>query len=268
MTRYYDIGLNLFSRQFPDPEKVLRNAWDAGVTCILTGSDAEENETIHDFTKKHTGVFGTAGIHPHNADDVRDEDIRRIRQILLDNPRVVAVGECGLDYDRMFSKKENQIACLQRHMDLAEELGKPLFLHERDAGEDLMRLFSDRRDLCRNSVVHCFTGDWDTLREYISMGFMIGITGWICDDRRAQALRDAVAALPNDRFMIETDAPYLTPKNVEGLSRVNVPENIRYVAKDLAYYMSIPQEELEECARQNTRRFFGLPEEEEFGEII
>ena len=167
----------------------------------------------------------------------------------------------------MFSKKENQISCLKRQMDLAEELGKPLFLHERDASEDLMRLFEDRKDLCRRAVVHCFTGDWDTLRGYIAMGFMIGITGWICDERRAEALRDAVAALPNDRFMIETDAPYLTPKNIPGLSRVNVPENIRYVAKDLAYYMSLSQKELEECARQNTRRFFGLPEEEEFGVI-
>lgn len=267
MTRYYDIGLNLFSRQFPDPERILKNARDAGVTCILTGSDPEENEKIHTFTKTHTGVFGTAGIHPHNADEAREEDFRRIREILRDNPRVVAVGECGLDYNRMFSKKENQISCLKRHMDLAEELGKPLFLHERDASEDLMRLFEDRKDLCQRAVVHCFTGDWDTLRGYIAMGFMIGITGWICDDRRAEALRDAVAALPNDRFMIETDAPYLTPKNIPGLSRVNVPENIRYVAKDLAYYMSLSQKELEECARQNTRRFFGLPEEEEFGVI-
>ena len=267
MTRYYDIGLNLFSRPFPDPEKVLRNARDASVTCILTGSDPEENERIHTFTKTHSGVFGTAGIHPHNADDAREEDFRRIREILRENPRVVAVGECGLDYDRMFSAKDSQLDCLRRHMDLAEEVDKPMFLHERDASEDLMRLFEDRKELCRRSVVHCFTGDWDTLRRYISMGFMIGITGWICDDRRAEALRDAVAALPNDRFMIETDAPYLTPKNAPGLSRINIPENIRYVAKDLAYYMSVPQEELEKYARQNTRRFFGLPEEEEFGVI-
>ena len=123
------------------------------------------------------------------------------------------------DYDKN-SKTYKKLHNGSEHMDLAEELGKPLFLHERDASEDLMRLFEDRKDLCRRAVVHCFTGDWDTLRGYIAMGFMIGITGWICDDRRAEALRDAVAALPNDRFMIETDAPYLTPKNIPAWLRI------------------------------------------------
>lgn len=261
MIKYYDIGVNLFSRQFPDPEAVLKRAEEHGVSCILTGSDPQENEKINTFTKYHPGIYGTAGIHPHNADDATEDNISRIREIIKDNPRIVAVGECGLDYDRMFSTKENQIRILRRQMELAQELGKPMFLHEREASKDLQELFREAPELCRRSVIHCFTGNWDTLREYISMGFMIGITGWICDDRRAEDLRDAVSALPENRVMLETDAPYLTPKNVPGLARVNVPENIRYVARDLAYYMSIPQEKLEYYARQNTRSFFKLPEE-------
>ena len=260
MIRYYDIGLNLFSRQFPDPEKILKNAADQGVSCILTGSDMEENEQIDSFLKSHPGVYGTAGIHPHNADDAKQEDFDRICQIIKNNPQIVAVGESGLDYDRMFSARENQLKCLEHHIELAQQCRKPMFLHERDASKDLMACFRSAPELCKQSVVHCFTGDFRTMERYLEMGFMISITGWICDDRRATDLRDAVAGLPINRVMIETDAPYLTPKNVPGLSRVNVPENIRYVAKDLAYYMGIEEEDLISHARENTERFFGLTE--------
>lgn len=259
MIRYYDIGLNLFSRQFPEPENVLKNAREQGIVCILTGSDMEENEKIHAFTEKHHEVYGTAGIHPHNANDAKPGDFRRLQEILSQNPRIVAVGECGLDYDRMFSTREHQLRCLEQHIELAEKIQKPMFLHEREASADLMACFRVVPELCKRAVVHCFTGDRDTMETYLDMGFMISITGWICDDRRAKELRDAVAGLPTNRVMIETDAPYLTPKNVPGLSKVNVPENIRYVAKDLAYYMGIEEEELIQCARENTERFFGLP---------
>ena len=259
MIRYYDIGLNLFSRQFPDPEKILKNAADQGVSCILTGSDMQENEQINLFTKAHPGVFGTAGIHPHNADEATPDDFKRIRQIVMENPQVVAIGECGLDYDRMFSTRENQVRCLEKHIELAMQIQKPMFLHEREAADDLTACFRSAPEMCKKAVVHCFTGNLKTLERYLDMGFMISITGWICDDRRAKALREAVSRLPTNRVMIETDAPYLTPKNVPGLSKVNVPENVQYVAKDLAYYMGIEEEELILCARENTERFFGLP---------
>ena len=130
--RYYDIGLNLFCRQFPDPEKIIAEAEDNGVRCILTGTDTRENQKINDFVRNHN-VFGTAGIHPHNADRARQEDFQLMEQILSENHRMVAVGECGLDYDRMFSARENQVRCLEKHIVLAEKLDMPLFLHERSA---------------------------------------------------------------------------------------------------------------------------------------
>ena len=132
---YYDIGLNLFCRQFPDPEKVIREAWEQNVCCILTGTDRKENQKIDAFVKTHD-AYGTAGIHPHNADRARQEDFQHMERILSENGKIVAVGECGLDYDRMFSTKENQIRCLEKHIVLAEKLEKPLFLHERSASED------------------------------------------------------------------------------------------------------------------------------------
>lgn len=255
--KYYDIGLNLFCKQFPEPENIIQEAEDNGVCCILTGTDAKENRKINDFVKTHN-AFGTAGIHPHNADRARQEDFSQIERILCDNEKIVAVGECGLDYDRMFSSKENQIRCLEKHIVLAEKLGKPLFLHERSAADDFIKRFKKHQDICKKSVVHCFTGDRKTLDKYLSMGFSIGITGWICDDRRAKELREAVRIIPLDRILAETDAPYLTPKNVQGLGRVNVPQNIIYVVKELAKYMHVSEEELIENAKKNTERIFGI----------
>ena len=255
--KYYDIGLNLFCRQFPEPERIIEEAWENEVCCILTGTDIKEDRKIDGFVKSHA-AFGTAGIHPHNADRARQEDFQAIERILSQNEKIVAVGECGLDYDRMFSTKENQIRCLEKHIVLAEKLDKPLFLHERSAADDFAKRFRNHPDICAKSVVHCFTGDKRTLDRYLSMGFSIGITGWICDDRRGGTLRDAVSLIPLDRILVETDAPYLTPKNVPGLDRTNVPQNIQYVVRDLARYMKVPEDALIENARRNTERIFRI----------
>ena len=255
--KYYDIGLNLFCKQFPEPEKVIEEAQDNGVCCILTGTDPKENQKIDYFVKTHD-AYGTAGIHPHNADRAKQEDFNLIEQMINENKKIVAVGECGLDYDRMFSTKENQIRCLEKHIVLAEKLGKPLFLHERSAADDFVKRFKKHPDICAKSVVHCFTGDKKTLDQYLSMGFSIGITGWICDDRRAKELREAVSIIPLDRILVETDAPYLTPRNVQGLDRTNVPQNIVYVVKELAKYMKVSEEVLIENAKKNTERVFGI----------
>lgn len=259
---YYDIGVNLFGKQFPEPKKIIREAREAGVECILTGTDMKENKRIDAFTRTYQ-AYGTAGIHPHNADSARQEDFDAMEKIVRSNGRIVAVGECGLDFDRMFSSKENQIRCLEKHIILAEKLGKPLFLHERNAADEFVKRFKRHPDICQKSVVHCFTGSRDVLEKYLSMGFSIGITGWICDDRRAGELRRAVKAIPLDRVLMETDAPYLTPKNVPGLARTNVPQNIRYVADDLARYMGVERQELIENARKNTERIFGIRPEQE-----
>lgn len=181
-----------------------------------------------------------------------------MERFLSDNKKMVAVGECGLDYDRMFSTKENQIRCLEKHIVLAEKLNKPLFLHERSASTDFIKRFRKHSDLCSKSVIHCFTGNKELLDKYLSMGFSIGITGWICDDIRGKELREAVKIIPLDRILVETDAPFLTPKNVPGLDRTNVPQNIKYVVRDLAKYMKVSEDILMENARKNTERIFHI----------
>lgn len=255
--KYYDIGLNLFCKQFREPKKIIDDAISDGVKCILTGSDMKNSESVNKFVKDND-CFGTCGIHPHSADSARAEDFQRIREIVSGNGKIVAVGECGLDYDRMFSTRENQIRCFEHHIKIAEELGKPLFLHEREASEDFIQRFKKHGDICSRAVVHCFTGGKDTLKRYLDMGFYIGITGWICDERRGSALREAVKLIPIDRIMAETDAPYLTPRNVKGLDRTNIPQNIKYVVAELAKNMGINENELMAALKENTERFFGI----------
>lgn len=254
--KYYDIGLNLFTRSFPHPEDIIEGAEEAGVKCILTGSERYDNEKVNDFVKTHD-LYGTAGIHPHSTDDAKEEDIDRIREIITTNPRIVAVGETGLDYDHMYAKKENQLYFFKKLIDLAEELKKPMFLHERDAADDFIACFEGHEELCRRSVVHCYTGNKEILQKLLDMGFYIGITGWICDERRGDELRDAVSILPLDRVMVETDAPYLTPRGFH-LPRTNVPQNITYVVETLASYMHVRGEELRLHALENTEKFFGI----------
>ena len=254
--QYIDIGLNLFSRSFPDPERLIRESMEAGVACILTGSDMEENRQVAEFVSGHD-CWGTCGIHPHNADSASEEDFSGIRE-LLKRPGVVAVGECGLDFDRMFSTKENQIRCLEEQIAIAEQLDVPMFLHERAAAEDFEAIFREHPEVCRRSVVHCFTEDRRQAEIWLSMGFYIGVTGWICDERRAEDLRHAVAAIPLDRILVETDAPYLIPRGIKGLGRVNVPQNIVHVVRALSEYMGVEEDVVTRAAYRNTENLFRL----------
>ena len=220
--KYYDIGVNLFCKQFPNPEQIINDALQSGVTCILTGTDPKDNRQIDTFINNHQ-AYGTVGIHPHNADSTKDKDYLEIENIAKTNNKIVAIGECGLDFDRMFSTKENQIKCFEKQIEIAETLNMPLFL-----------------------------------QKYLSMGCYIGITGWICDSRRAKDLRQAVRHIPLDRIMIETDSPFLTPKNIQGLSKTNCPQNVKYVAKELAMHMGVPENTLISKAKENTEHFFSI----------
>ena len=255
--KYYDIGVNLFCKQFPNPEQIINDALQSGVTCILTGTDPKENRQIDTFINNHQ-AYGTVGIHPHNADSTKDKDYLEIENIAKTNNKIMAIGECGLDFDRMFSTKENQIKCFEKQIEIAETLNMPLFLHERNAVEDFIKVLSNHKEICKKSIVHCFTGNTETLKKYLSMGCYIGITGWICDSRRAKDLRQAVRYIPLDRIMIETDSPFLTPKNIQGLSKTNYPQNVKYVAKELAIHMGVPENTLISKAKENTEHFFSI----------
>jgi TatD DNase family protein len=258
-----DIGANLTNASFShDLEAVLQRARAAGVDqIVVTGTSLAGSRAAGELAARH-GLHATAGIHPHHAQDFSAETLPDL-EALLGDPTYVAVGECGLDYNRMFSPRQAQLLCLEAQLDLAARTGKPLFLHERDASDDLLATLRPRRATLGPAAVHCFTGDGATLDAYLDLGLFIGITGWICDERRGLHLRDLVPRIPPDRLMLETDAPYLLPRNlpaavVKSSNRRNEPGFLPAVLEVVASAQRRTPAEVAAATTATARRFFGL----------
>ena len=207
-----DIGANLTHASFrEDLDAVLVRARAAGVdTIVVTGTSVEDSRHAADLAAAR-GLYATAGVHPHHARDCDARTIPALREIAT-HPRVVAIGECGLDYNRNYSPHPDQEKWFVAQLELAAELGKPLFLHSRDAHPRFAEILRNLR--VGKAVAHCFTGEADELRAYLDLGLHIGITGWICDERRGAHLRELVTGIPRDRLLLETDSPYLTPRDM------------------------------------------------------
>ena len=258
-----DIGANLAHDSFDDDrDDVLRRARDAGVgRLIVTGSSDASNQRARDLTREYPGVlYSTAGVHPHHASDYTAESDASIRDLVaLDS--VVAVGECGLDYFRNFSPREAQLDAFRAQLGIAAETGKPVFLHQRDAHDDFIEVLEPALPRLSRAVAHCFTGEHESLREYLGMGLYIGITGWICDERRGRHLYDIAEAIPDDRLMIETDAPYLLPRTLrpKPSTRRNEPAWLPEVLRVVAEARGQSVEHVAEITTANAVRFFGLP---------
>lgn len=258
-TNYIDIGLNLFSKQFAGQEdEIVTRAAQQGVGIIITGSSEHSSAQAASYVKKHPGIYATAGVHPHDAKSCDKLTIEHLRKLLQSSAQMVAVGECGLDYDRMFSPKDVQLKVFEQQIELAEELNKPLFLHERDAAEDFAEILKRHKDICSRAVVHCYTGTKATAERYLELGCRIGITGWVCDDRRNGDLLEALKVIPVERLMAETDGPYLLPRGIKGLKNPNLPENIVYVVRKIAEVKGVEEDELKRTLLENTRKFFPL----------
>ena len=233
-----DIGANLTHDSFDhDRAAVLQRARDAGVTrMIVTGASRSHSPMAAELARARPGeLFATAGVHPHHATEYTaecDAEMRALQAL----PEVVAVGECGLDYFRDFSPRPAQRRAFERQLELAAENGKPVFLHQRDAHADYMailRQFDGRLGPC---VTHCFTGTRAEMYECLDAGHSIGITGWLCDERRGTHLREMVKDIPAERLLVETDAPYLLPRSVKPAPthRRNEPMYLRHIVEELA----------------------------------
>ena len=180
---------------------------------------------------------------------------------LLRAPEVVAAGECGLDYFRDLAPRHAQRRAFERQLELSVEAGKPLFLHQRDAHSDFMAVLREFQGRLGPVVVHCFTGTGEEMDECIAAGYYIGITGWLCDERRGLHLREIVPRIPQDRLLIETDAPYLLPRSVKPAPshRRNEPMYLRHIVEELARDRGESVERTAAISTANARRFFALP---------
>ena len=257
-----DIGANLAHDSFDDDrDAVLQSAFDAGISqIVITGSSDDSNVKAAELAAQRPGVlYSTAGVHPHHASDYNDASDSLIRE-LIDRDQVVAVGECGLDYFRNFSPRDAQLSAFQRQLDIAADSGLPVFLHQRDAHDDFVEVLEPMLPKISRAVAHCFTGEGESLHEYLAMGLYVGITGWICDERRGKHLHDIVSIIPDDRLLIETDAPYLLPRTIQPKpkTRRNEPMHLVEVLKTVAEARSQAVDHVAEITAANARQFFGL----------
>jgi TatD DNase family protein len=223
-------------------------------TIIVTGTTVEESRQASALRMPFT-----AGVHPHHARDCNDETISQLR-LLSGNPRCVAIGECGLDFNRNYSPHPDQEKWFIAQLELALNLGKPLFLHSRDAHPRFAEILKSHA--VRKAVAHCFTGEREELRAYLDLDLYIGITGWICDERRGRHLVELVRDIPRERLLLETDSPYLTPRDLKPhpKARRNEPAFLPHIARAVARALGRPPEEVAAETMRNAIGFFGLDE--------
>ncbi|MGA2396697.1 MAG: TatD family hydrolase [Steroidobacteraceae bacterium] len=257
-----DIGANLTHSSFAaDLDQVIRAAVAAGVTgLVVTGTDLASSLAAADLAARHARMlWSTAGVHPHHA-AAFEPAVRAHLEEVLARPGVVAVGECGLDYFRDFSPRPAQRAAFIAQLEMAARTGKPVFLHQRDAHEDFTAILTEHRAALRGGVAHCFTGGPQQLEAYLALDLSIGITGWVCDERRGGALRTAVPLIPRQKLVLETDAPYLLPRDLKPppKSRRNEPANLPHIAAMVATLRGESLAAIAAASTQNAVRLFGL----------
>ena len=261
-----DIGVNLSNSRFAkDIPETLRRAQKAGVEkLVLTGTSIEESQAVLELCQNHNQdfpqmLYATAGIHPHDASSLNSESINCLRELAA-QPQVVALGEMGLDFNRNFSTPREQEKAFEAQLELAAELKLPVFLHERDAADRQLQIISSYRDHLADAVIHCFTGSKQALFGYLDLNMYIGITGWICDEKRGQALQQLVRNIPLERLMVETDAPYLLPKNMPEppKGKRNEPAFLNWVIDGIAKYRDESSEQIAMATTKNALGFFRL----------
>jgi TatD DNase family protein len=257
-----DVGINLAHDSYDrDRDAVIARARAAGVVqMVVTGATLAGSVRGVALAREHPGrLFATAGVHPHHASDLDAATLSALAE-LARIPEVVAVGECGLDYFRNLSPRAAQQQAFHRQLELAAQIGKPVFLHQRDAHDDFLAILREHAGSWRG-VAHCFTGSQEQLQSYLQLGLAIGITGWICDERRGAHLAALMPQLPPERLLLETDGPYLLPRDLtpKPASRRNEPAYLPHVAAAVA---RARRESLETLARSSTaaaRALFALP---------
>jgi len=257
-----DIGSNLTHDSFTaDRDAVIARALEAGVRRqIVTGADLAGSRQAAALAAAHPDhLSSTAGVHPHHAQGFDAARYPELRD-LLRRPEVVAAGECGLDYHRNLSPPEAQRSAFIAQLTLAADARKPVFLHQRDAHQDFVAILKEFRASLPGGVAHCFTGGRRELEDYLALELYIGVTGWVNDERRGHSLREAVPHIPSDRLLVETDAPYLLPRDLAPppKSRRNEPCYLPHIAGTVARLRGQTLEDIASSTTANAERLFGI----------
>ena len=261
MNIFIDIGINLTNKQFNNEhEEIINQALDSGVKqMILTGTSVRGSKESAEIAEDYPEIlFSTAGIHPHDAKSFNNESSKELRK-LLKQDYVVSVGECGLDFDRDFSPRPIQEKCYRAQLELSIEMNKPLFLHERAAFKRFNEITDEYLSKLPKAVAHCFTGTLNEAKTYLDKGFYLGFTGAISDTNRFKHLEEVIKYVPFDRMMIETDAPFMLPKNMPRMQSCrNEPKFLPYVAQTIAHLKKISISEVADETTEVARNFFRI----------
>ncbi|WP_411993666.1 TatD family hydrolase [Agarivorans sp. DSG3-1] len=258
----FDIALNLTSSQFDkDRTEVVERAQQSGINgMLLLASDMQESQAVSELALQWPNLcYATAGVHPHDAKSVSVEQLVELKSLLAQS-QVVAVGECGLDFNRDFSPRPQQEAIFEAQLALAAELHMPVVMHERDAHQRFIDILAPWRDKLPGAVLHCFTSDKAALKACLDLDIYIGITGWVCDERRGQDLQQRVTEIPDNRLLLETDAPYLLPRDLKPKpkSRRNEPCYLGHIYQRVADLRQQDVFELQQQVQQNAKQLFQL----------
>ena len=260
MNNLFDIACNFSSDRFDsDLNEVIKRAKDNKVTKFLIVSasleDIKKVNNIYEDNKD--SCFFTIGVHPHNAKEFNSSSSLKMKH-LIEEYKPHSVGETGLDFFRNISTYEEQLFAFEQQIQIAIETNLPLFLHQRDAHDDFMKTISKYKNNISKAVVHCFTGTQKELDDYLEMGFHIGLTGWICDERRNVDLRKSLINIPIEKLMIETDCPYLIPRNLKDKPKNNrnEPSHLPHIAKEIALLVDIDKDKLIDITYKNSLDFF------------
>lgn len=255
-----DIGVNLTHKSLKNNvERIIDDALAVNVTHqIVTGADVLSSKEAVELSKKHKGIlYATVGVHPHEVKDCDETTLTELNNLIKEDV-VVAVGECGLDYERCYSEVSTQITWFEEQLAIADEHNMPVFLHSRGAFEDFVSVLNNFPNVHKNAIVHCFTGSKNEAEQYLKMGMSIGVTGWICDHRRNQDLLGAIKFIPTDKLLIETDAPYLIPKDLKVKNNQNEPKYLPHILNTIANLIGVDSKELDKITTENTKRLFRI----------
>lgn len=236
---------------------VIERARAAGVEQIIAvggAGDVSSNSEAVALADSFANVYATVGMHPHDAKDVGEDSLQKLKELAL-HPKVIAVGETGLDYYYDHSPRDVQRRVFTQFIHMARETGLPIVVHERDAASEGAELLRSEGEGKLRGVIHCFTGTYEAARAYLDLGFYISFTG-IITFKNAEALRDVAHRVPLERILVETDSPYLTPVPHRG--RRNEPAYVRLVAETVANIKGLSLEEVARITTDNTCRLFGI----------
>lgn len=239
-------------RQLPE---VLKRARDNGICAIVTiGIDYDSSREALEIARENPMVYATIGVHPHNAKDLKKDDFIKIKE-LANERKVVAYGEIGLDFFKNFSPKDIQLKVFEEQLDLVEELGLPVVIHERNAQDEVYSILKSRNSKLNRGIIHCFSGNVDIAKRFIELGFLISIPG-IVTFKKAETLRQVVKEIPLDSILLETDAPFLAPEPYRG--KTNEPSYILWTAKAVANLRGISLDELAHITTENAKKIFNI----------